>query len=435
MRLGLVVLISLAAVAPSFANAVTFVAELGGRSIQIELTEPGHGAVAGRYAFGDDGADIPLRPVSIDGNVWTLAEEAPCAEGTCIADDDGLVADPPIAATWQVTYDAGNFTGTAIRTPVGTKAKPETFEISVLAWRKFADQPTAFDLHDRSARLSFDETLPLDWKHAPYEMILLDREIGSVGEVMQSNGIKWHYRTDPRSGLTFPRILSTEFYDFSVALDAHFFRMMLSAFDCKAFRYGSYGMSEYFLGNGGHTAGYEEEQVTLSYLSPLLASWSQSGSLYCQAAHPYNHLDNYTLDARTGEQLDWRKVFSAIVPRPWFSPPEDVVDLETALAEPDSYTWGPSPDFIAFIQQRRDTSLYDGDAELEQICASDQAIAEQLRMRVVGESEIMFTLSGFPHVSSVYNADIFSATLDELAPFLAETAVDYFPVLGAKSPQ
>lgn len=425
MRLAFALLASLV-VTPAFANALTFVGELGGRDIQVELTEPVHGAVAGRYVFTDDGADIPLRPVSVEGNVWTLAEEAPCEAGTCIADDNGQVSDPPIAATWQVTYHFGDFTGTAIRTPVG-KAKPETFELSALAWRKFADQPTAFDLHDRAARLSFDETLPLDWKHAPYEMALLDREIGSVGEVMESNGVKWHYRTDPRSGLTFPRILSPEFYDFSLALDAHFFRMMLSALDCKAFRYGSYGMSDNVLGLGGHTAGYEEEQITISYLSPVLASWSQTGSLYCQGAHPYNHLDNYTFDARAGEQLDWRKVFSAIVPRPWFSPPEDVVDLETALANPDSYDWGPSPDFIAFIQQRR--AAYD-DAELEEICGSDQSIAEQLRMRVVGGNEIMFTLAGFPHVSSVCNADIFSATLDELAPFLAPTAKDYFPVLA-----
>lgn len=428
MRLALALIIGLAAT-PAFANALTFVGEMKGRSIQVELTEPEHGAVAGRYTFSDDGADIPLRPVSVEGGVWTLAEEAPCTEGTCIADDDGQVTEPPIAATWEVTYEAGNFAGTVIRTPVG-KAKPETFEIAVLAWRKFADQPTAFDLHDRSARLAFDETLALDWKHAPYELLLLDQDVGSEGEVMETNGIKWHYHTDTRSGLTFPRILDTEVYHFSLAMDMHFYRMMLSALDCKAFRYGSYGVSDYFLGQGGHTAGYEDEQVTLSYLSPELVSWSQEGSLYCQGAHPYNHLDNYTLDARTGEQLDWRRIFSALVPRPWFSPLEDIADPETALADPDSYSWGPSLDFIAFIQQRRDTTLYAGEPELEEICASDQAISEHLRMRVVDDDEIMFTLSGFPHVSSVCNADIFSATLDELAPFLADTANDYFPTLA-----
>jgi hypothetical protein len=428
MRLALALLISFAAT-PAFANALTFIGMLDGRDIQVELTEPVHGAVAGRYAYNDDGADIPLRPVSVAGNVWTLAEEAPCAPGACISGDDGLVVDPPIAAIWEITYDADAYIGTATRTPAtGAKAKPVSFELMVMAWRKFADQPTAFDLHDRAARLSYDENLPLDWGHAPYEMQLLDVALDG-GEVTESNGIAWQYVTEPRSGLTFPRLVAPadDLQDFGFALDAHFYRMSLAALDCKAFRYGSYGVNEYMLGLGGHTAGYEDEQVTLSYLSPTLASWSQSGSLYCQGAHPYNHLDNYTFDVRTGAPIDWRKVFSAIVPRPWFSPPEDVADLETALADPDSYDWGPSVDFIAFIQQRR--ASYD-DAELEELCATDQSIAEQLRMRVIGEAEIMFTLSGFPHVSSVCNADIFSATLEELEPFLAETAKDYFPVLA-----
>lgn len=426
MRLVLVALISLAAT-PAFANALTFMGELNGGFIQVELTEPVHDAVAGRFTYDTDGADVPLRPVSVEGNVWTLAEEAPCGQGTCIADQDGTVAEPPIAATWQVTYDPVSYVAQVVRTPAG-KAKPQNFEMFVLAWRKFADQPTAFDLHDRSARLSYDETLPLDWKHAPYEMQLLDHDLAS-GEQFETNGVPWTYVTEPLSGLTFPRILTVDgvFEGLGPILNAHFFRLSLSALDCKAARYASYGMSENFLGQGGHTAGFEDEQVTLSYVSPTLASWSQSGSLYCNGAHPYNHLDNYTLDARTGEALDWRKVFSAIVPRPWFSPPDEVVDVETALADPDSYDWGPSLDLIQFARDNSPEDLFEGDAELAEICFSDQAVAEQLDFRVVENADIMFTLSGFPHVSSVCNADLFSASLTDLAPFLAATAKDYFP--------
>lgn len=429
MRLALVLLASLVA-SPAFADARTYIGTLGGRAIQVELTEPEDGAVVGRYTYPEDGADVPLLPMSDQGGVWTLLEEAPCEEGTCIANDDGTVTAPPVAATWSLTVGEDRTTLSGERMPFGkSKAKPMSIELTFVGSRRIEGEVSAFALHDRSAAMAFDTSIALE--DAPYELQLLDVTL-ERGEITQTNGMHWTYVTEPRSGLTFPRVVPTtpEAATLGQAMDWHFHRMSLSALDCKAFRYAAYGVSEYFVGMGGHTAGYEDEQVTLDYISPTLASWRQEGSLYCQGAHPYNHLDNHTLVAATGEPLDWRKVFSALVPRPWFSPLEEVVDLKTALADPDSYTWGPDADFIAFIQQRRDTTLYGDDPELEEICASDQVIAEQLRFRVVGEDEIMLTLSGYPHVSSVCNADIFSATLDELAPFLAETAKDYFPALA-----
>ena len=432
MRLALILLASLVAT-PAFADARTYIGTLGGRAIQVELTEPEDGAVVGRFTYSDDGADVPLQPMSDQGGVWTLLEEGLCEEGTCVAGDDGIVTAPPVAATWSLTVGKDRATLTGERMPFGrkAKAKPMAIDLTFVASRQIEGEVSAFALHDRSAAMSYDTTIRLDWDTAPCEMELLAVSLAR-GEFIESNGVHYANATDPRSGLTFPSLAPTtaEIAPLLEAMERHFYRASLAALDCKAFRYAAYGVSDYFLGMGGHTAGYEDEQITLSYVSPRLASWSQEGSLYCQGAHPYNHLDNYTLDGRTGEPLDWRQVFSALVPRPWFSPPEEIADIETALADPDSYTWGPTPDFIAFIQQRRDTTLYAGEPELDEICASDQAISEQLRFRVVGEDEIMFTLSGFPHVSSVCNADIFSATLDDLTPFLAETAKDYFPVLA-----
>jgi hypothetical protein len=437
MRLALAALLLLSAT-PAFADARTYTGTLGDRAILAELTEPEHGMVVGRFSYIDDGADVPLLSVSAEGNIWTLAEEAPCTEGTCIADDDGKVAEPPIAATWSLTVGKDRLTLLGNRVTAGTKAKSAPVALTFVAARPIGGEVSAFALHDRSAAMSYDTSIPLDWEHAPYEADLLLVAL-EHGEFTETNGIHWTYATDPRSGLTFPSVvlMTAEVHTIKIALETHFSRASLAAFDCKAFRYGTYGVSEHFLGLGGHTAGYEDEQVTLTYLSPTLASWSQEGSLYCQGAHPYNHLDNYTLDARTGLPLDWRRVFSAIVPRPWFSPPEDVVDVETALADPDSYDWGPSPELIDYVRIFTPDDLFEDDTELADICFSDQAIAEQLTMRVVGdgEGEIMFTLSGFPHVSSVCNGDLFSAKLTELRPFLAETAKDYFPVLGAKPQQ
>lgn len=109
--------------------------------------------------------------------------------------------------------------------------------------------------------------------------------------------------------------------------------------------------------------------------------------------------------------------------------------MADAQADPDSYYWGPAPELIAFVRNRTPRDLFKGESEELESCFTDRAIAEQLRYRVIGGGDIMFTLSGFPHVASVCNGDLFSASLAELKPFLASSAINYFPVLGVKPEQ
>lgn len=434
MRLALVLLAAFVAT-PAFADARTYVGTLGDRAILAELTEPEDGAIVGRFTYIDDGADVPLQHITFEKDLWVVTEDGPCTVGECLEGEEGIVLGGPLAATWRLAVSPDRQTLTGTRELFGNDVTdaPLPIALTFVGSRK-TDGIAPDVIHAHSALLASDPSMTFD--DAPYELELLDVTL-QPGEITETNGVYWTYVSEPRSGLTFPRVvpMTPEAATLGQAMDWHFYRMSLAALDCKAFVYVAYGASEHTVGQGGHTAGYEDEQVTLSYISPTLASWSQSGSLYCQGAHPYNHLDNYTIEASTGERLDWRKVFSAIVPRPWFSPPEEVVDVETALAEPDSYTWGPNLELIGFVRQNSPEELFEGEAELAEMCFSDQAIAEQLSMRVVGDGEIMFSLSGFPHVASVCNTDLFSAPLGDLAPFLAETASDYFPVLGAKPQQ
>lgn len=427
MRLALVLLAGIA-VTPAFADARTYVGTLGDRAILVELTEPEDGAIVGRFTYVDDGADVPLQHITAEDGLWVVSEDAPCQVDTCIEGEEGIVLGGPIAATWRLAVGPDRQTLTGTREVFGNKVKTEPLPIALtfLAARQVEpDEISPGALHNNSVELSFDPSMSFD--NAPYELALLDVPL-EPGEMMQSNGMTWTYVTEPRSGLTFPRVLSTtpEAARLAQGMDEHFYRMSLSALDCKAFLYAEYGVSQYSVGMGGGTAGYEDEAVELSYLSPKLASWSQSGSLYCQGAHPYNHLDNFTLDARTGQSLDWRLIFSAIVPRPWFGPLEEIADLDTALADPESYDWGPNLELIAYVKQNMPADLFEGDAELEEVCLSDQSIAEQLNYRVVAGGDIMFTLSGFPNVTSACNTDLFSAGLAELEPFLAPAAKDYF---------
>lgn len=427
-----VLLLALLTATPALADdARTFGGELDGRAIVMELTDGTSGPVVGRFAFRDSGDDIPLLPVSHQGNAYVLYEEAPCDETTCKTDDLGNAIDPPIAAEWRLTYDPQEHVLTGTRTTLGGKGKEIPVAFDSIGWRIMDPSETisAYALHDRSVMMSYDDTIALAWGVSPYEMDLLDVPFEAAPPETLGEAT-FNYVTDPRTKFAFPRVIEfagepdEELVAVANAIlaDQHG-RMNLSAFNCLAFRYASYGKGEYMSEMGGTLGDYDGETVTLTYASPKLLSWMQSGSLWCTGASPYNHVDSYTIDLTTGEPLDLSKVFSAWVPREWGATPAEVADLEAAKSDPDSYHWGPSADLIAFVREHLPDDLFD--AELEEICFSDQAIADQLDIRFEAEGRVTFTLSGFPHVISVCNGDVVTVDLAEVEEFLAPTAGDY----------
>ena len=82
----------------------------------------------------------------------------------------------------------------------------------------------------------------------------------------------------------------------------------LGALDCKATAYTSANPM------AGTLGGFDEEDVKVTWLSRALMTVTESGSLDCGGAHPYNHFDAYTFDLLRGEYLDWNRVFDAYVP-------------------------------------------------------------------------------------------------------------------------
>lgn len=310
MRLVLALLAS-TCITPALADARSYVGMLGDREILVELTEPEDGAIVGRFTYVNDGADIPLYHITAEEDLWIVSEEGPCTPGDCLEGEEGIVLGGPTAATWKLTVSKDRSTLTGEREPFGHEvtAPSKPIALTFIASREIApDAVSPSALHQHSVAMSYDETI--QFKDAPYERELLDVTL-PLGEITETNGMQWAYVTDPRSNLTFPRVvpITREAGMLSQAMDQHFFRMSLSALDCKAFRYVEYGASENTLELGGDTAGYEYEQITLNYLSPTLASWRQEGSLYCHGAHPYNHVDNHTIATATGQPLDWREIF------------------------------------------------------------------------------------------------------------------------------
>lgn len=435
MRLAFFCLFALVSV-PAHAEVLALTGKLGNRDIVVELTQPSDGAVAGRYAFLDTGGDIPLVAVSNSGKGWVLNEEAQCGEDDCTLDDTGTVLEAPIAAVWELTYDPRTFVATGTRRVEGGKSKAQPLHLDVIAWRSLGDseEATAFSLHDRSAALSYMDEWPLDWTNSPYEMLLTDVPL-ELGPEQDLDGSTYVYATDPRTKFAFPRAVAFADGSQVEAANAIFFnqhaRMSLAAFDCLALRFASYGVDSEWGIRGGFLGDYDNEQVELTYLSPTLASWTQSGSLWCTGAHPYNHMDSYTFDLATGERLDGRAFLADWVPREWNAPPDQIADTDLAFENPDAYYWGPGPDLIAFVRERIPDAVKMGEAEIDETCYGEQAIAEHLDIRFATGPTLVFTVAGYPHVVSVCTTDLFELPLDEAKALLKpEALATFFPGMG-----
>jgi hypothetical protein len=61
-------------------------------------------------------------------------------------------------------------------------------------------------------------------------------------------------------------------------------------------------------------ASYDEETITMQFLSTAVISISESGSTYCSGAHPNNHYQLATFDLIRGEYLDWNRIMHGHVP-------------------------------------------------------------------------------------------------------------------------
>ena len=117
---------------------------------------------------------------------------------------------------------------------------------------------------------------------------------------------------DPRTKFPYPRL--TRHPDPQVMqrinylLEQRHWQKSLGALDCKATAYTSTNPM------AGTLGGFDEEDVKVTWLSRALMTVTESGSLDCGGAHPYNHFDVYTFDLLRGEYLDWNRVFDAYVP-------------------------------------------------------------------------------------------------------------------------
>ena len=401
MRYAAAVLVLALSVTPAFADAVTYKGTLGKLPIIVELVDPASSAELGfgRYAYMSKGIDIPLDPLDAEPGTLAFVEQLPCTEDTCTPNDDGsLILDGPIGPVWELKAYGEELTGTWVD---GEKSLP--IKLTQVGSRAIdaAVVHTAGDLADVNIGFLFGEkrispeTDPYDW-----EKFQVDQQ---VTDETDWDGMRFHYLTDPRVGLAFPRVVTagdTPLFEANAYLEARQFAMNADALNCKAKLYA--GMGYMGMDFGGTLGGWDEEQVTVTYLSPTVLAWTESGSLWCGGAYPENHLNHHVLDLATGEPLELGRIF-------------------------EGWTNVPAASLVDFIKQNRE---HDSDADWEAECGIDDLIADYLAVEFKQDGTVTFALSGLPHVIGACGTDLYSAPITDLVPYLASSAENYFPALA-----
>lgn len=397
-----VLVLALSSASPALAEAIAYKGTLGKLPIVFELADHAspEGLSFGRYAYMSKGVDIPLDPVDAKPGTYAFAEQAPCTEDACTPTDDGTyINDGPHGATWELKPDGDGLTGTWTD---GEKSLPVT--LARIGSREIPDRMIshAGELADITSSFFYDDTFRLTPETDPYDYEKMQVEQTVTGET-DWDGLRFHYVSDPRVGLSYPRVVEagdTPVSNANAYLENRQFGMQADALNCRAKVYAGMGYMSPDI--GGTLAGWDDETVTVTYLSAHVLAWIEAGSLWCDGAYPENHANYFALDMATGEPLPMGQIF-----RDWTDrPPQELVDFITANREHDS------------------------DADWEAECGIDDRIGDYLAVSFQQGDKITFTLSGLPHVINACGMDLYTAPLTDLVPYLANSAETYFPALA-----
>lgn len=425
MRLTLIALLAATTATSALADAITYKGTLGTLPIIVEFSsnpaEPDE-LFVGRYAYMNKGIDIPLDVVDFEPGRFSLAEELPCDETSCNNTADDTPPAPRLGAKWHLETAGTRLTGTW-----AGNGKTLPISLEAVGSRSFEYDPplTADSLASvyygffaSDARLTA-ETDPYDW--AKLEVPLEYSAKTTWGDSA------FHYATDPRTKFPYPRVIRAGDTDVSLTnahLRSNHFAMSADALNCPAHAYLGLGWDPISAHSIDTLAGYEDETVTVSYLSPRVMTWVEAGSLWCGGAYPENHARYYNLDVATGEFLDLSRIFKGWV---FNQGAEITADQEEASHDPLDYRWGPDAALAAFIRTHRTTT--EADAEWEKECGIDDVIATNLRISFEQGDIVQFRVGDLPHVAGACEGTVYTAPITELRELLAPQAADYFPVL------
>ena len=415
---------------PAFADAVTYSGTIGDLPVVVEFSEDpvaGGADVFGRYFYVDKGIDIPLHAAPASRSKLGFVEEVPCAEAlnNCPHAQDETPSKPPLGATWELepARDGKTLTG---KFTINGRNRP--VELTPAGTRPFDPSGGMISLTDFASGLFWQGTT-LTPETSPYDYLKVTSVELTESDPVRNDRASYRYVTDPRTKFQYPRILDLGGYDIAPAnawLEQRHWKMSLDALWCMAQVYQGFGWNGYNYGAG--TLGYwDEELVEVHYLSAEVMSWTESGSLSCGGAHPYNHREFYNLDTVDGTPLDLSRIFRGWVAKDYEG---NIVDLEIARAAPGDYQWGPDDELLAFVNEHRASNEELGFTGELSDCPIDEMIPQYLAIGFTGDDRVLFSMDGMPHVSAACGSDLYEAPILELTHLLTPEAETYFPVLA-----
>lgn len=416
---------------PALATAVTYQGTLGKLPIILELAqtpEDSGTTTYGRYAYLNKGIDIPLHVTKAkDGNL-TIREELACTASTCPHADDDQPSRAPLGGTWKLELSGDGRALTGTWTDHG-KSLPVEIVVAGSRDYEMADGSTPLDLTTfATSQLWNDEAegaKAITKDTDAYDFVKLSAGDKSAAPTKLGD-YAYAYVTDDRTTFQFPRITDLGGTDMTAAnayLSTRDYAMRTDALNCSAMVYQGFGWRSFATDYAGTLGGYDDESTEVTYVSPTVLSWTESGSLDCGGAHPYNHHEFHNLDIRTGKPLDMSLIFKGWIP--------DGGELVDARTHPGDFVWKADATLADFVKKHRKSDSELGlDADSE--CPTDDLIDSNLAISFVNGDNVLFALGGLENVIEACGADLYEAPITDLKDLLAPGAADYFPVLNSK---
>lgn len=383
--------------------------------MELDNSPAADGVLTGRYFYPKHGVDIPLRgtPQALHEPQTYQAIQDSGQSSNQSPETDA----PPAAATWQGKRDASGYHG--------QWKDVRTGKLRSFALRRVAQyDPDALapdsvqavsDAISGGVGSGVNAEVGINSQTAPYDTLKLAGHATPVGADSGSGPVAYRMWRDPRTQFRYPRL--SRHPDPQVLarinhlLEQRHWQMNLAALACMA--------TIYTDGNpaAGTLGSYDEEVITVDWLSPALMTVTESGSLYCGGAHPDNHFEPYTFDLLRGEYLDWNRVFDAYVPgeegerkaSPTLLALVDKVrkPLPAPSAEPD-----PGADA-------------DADADATSLDACSDVWPSYLALGTQAPGALTLSVSGIGHAMGVCLGTHATVPFKDLAPYLKPGARAY----------
>ncbi|MGT0195480.1 hypothetical protein ACVHYJ_26070 [Burkholderia pyrrocinia] len=381
--------------------------------MELDNLPAADGNLSGRYFYVQFGVDIPLHGTPaqlVEPLVRTqLPDDARNTSGFRErADFDHATA------TWRGTRDKDGYRG---RWTEARSGRSRTFTLRRVAeYDPDAVAPGSVeaitDLSAGGVGSGIARSADIDMKHAPYATLKLAGHARPVGSEIGDDTVAYRMWSDPRTVLAYPRL--SRHPDPAVMarvnhlLEQRHWQMNLAALGCASTRYTDDGPA------AGTLGGYDDEHVTVTWLSRAALGIVESGSTFCGGAYPDNYYDPVTFDLLHGAYLDWNRV----------------IDAATPSKDGDTET---SATLMRFIAQRRDKAEpgeRPTDGYGNSLSCAD-VFPQYLAFELDAPDKLSFAVSGIGHAAGACLGPQLDAPFAALAPILKPDGARYL-VPGVK---